>query len=184
MHRFRMLKIRITPALVIASIALFASLAGTGVAASIVPLAKRALKADKAKVATTAQNALKLNGATADQIAAIPGPATDAQTLNGQTAAQIAATPGPASSLPASLITVRSKGWSVQNEGNQTQEKVLCQTGEKALGGGYDIAKGYANPIIDAPLPDLSGWTFKVWALSGNNVPANGSVWVVCAKVS
>jgi hypothetical protein len=183
-HRFRMPKIRISPALVVASIALFVALAGTGVAANVVPLAKRALKADKAKVATTAQNSLKLNGLTAEQVSATPGPATDAQTLNGQTAAQIAATPGPAASVPASLITLRSRGWSVQNEGDKTQEKVLCQTGEKALGGGYDIANGYANPVIDAPLPDLTGWQFKVWALSGNNVPANGSVWVVCAKVS
>jgi hypothetical protein len=46
------------------------------------------------------------------------------------------------------------------------------------------MPSGYSNPIIDAPLPDLSGWTFKVWTLSGNRTPANGSVWVICAKVS
>ena len=186
MHRFRLRGVRVTPSLVISMIALFVALSSTGFAADIVPLAKRALKADKAEFAKRANKALdsdKLQGATADQIAAIPGPATDAQTLNGQTAQQIASTPGPASSLPAGLVTLRSKGWSVQNEGNTTQERVLCNTGEKAVGGGFDMASGYANPIIDAPIFDLSGWTFKVWALSGNNVPAQGSVWVICAKV-
>ena len=68
-------------------IALFVALSSTGVAASIVPLAeacaegrqgKTANTANKAKVAT---NALKLNGQTAEQIAAIPGPAADAATL-------------------------------------------------------------------------------------------------------
>jgi hypothetical protein len=198
-HRFRLRGVRVTPALVISMIALFVALSSTGFASTIVPLAKRALTADHAKVATTADkakvattaktaktagNALKLNGATADELAAIPGPATDAQTLTGQTAQQIAAIPGPASSIAASTFTLRSKGWSVQNQGNTTQEKVFCDTGEKAVGGGFDMAQGWANPTIDSPLPDLTGWTFKIWALSGNNVPANGSVWVVCAKVS
>lgn len=186
MHKFRLRGGRVAPSLVIAMIALFVALAGTGVAATIVPLAKRALIADKAKTAnkaTVATNALALNGQNAQSIAAVPGPATDSQTLNGLTAAQIAATPGPANSLPASTLTLRSKGWSVQLEGAVTTERVLCASGEKAIGGGYDMSSGYANPTIDAPLPDLSGWQFRVWAISGNNVPANGSVWVVCAKV-
>ena len=186
MRRFRLRGVRVTPSLVISMIALFVALSSTGIAATVVPLAKRALTADKAKTANTAKvaaNALALNGQTAEAISNIPGPATDAQTLTGLTAAQIAATPGPANSLPSSIITLRSKGWSVQNEGDTTEERVLCQTGEKAVGGGFDMSSGYANPTADAPLSDLSGWHFKVWALSGNNVPANGSVWVVCAKV-
>jgi hypothetical protein len=182
--RFRLRGVRISPALVISMIALFVALSSTGFASSIVPLAKRALSADKAKVANTAKvasDAEKLNGQTAQEIALTPGPATD---LEGQSAAQIAATPGPASSIAGSTFTLRSKGWSVQNEGDQTQEQVFCNTGEKAVGGGWDMPSGYANPIIDAPLPDLAGWSFKAWALSGNNTPAQGSVWVICAKVS
>ena len=198
MHRFRPrgIRIRISPALVISMIALFVALSSTGVAANIVPLAIRALSADKAKTANTANkakvadtakvaaNALKLNGQTAEEIAAIPGPAGDAATLNGQTAAQIAGTPGPASSIAGSLFTLRSIGWSVQNEGDTTDARVNCAVGEKAVGGGWDMPNGYANPIIDRPLDGLTGWEFKVWALSGNHVPANGSVWVICAKVS
>ena len=57
---------RPSPALVVALLALFVSLSGTAVAAGVVPLAKRALTADKAKVA---DNAKKLEGQTA---AAIP----------------------------------------------------------------------------------------------------------------
>ena len=180
-------KVRISPALVISMIALFVALSSTGFASSIVPLAKRALTADTAKFAKTsrsADNALKLNGLTAEEVAAIPGPAGDAATLNGQTAAQIAATPGPTNAIAGSLFTLRSRGWSIQNEGDKTDEKVNCAAGEKAVGGGWDMPNGHANPIIDRPLDGLTGWEFKVWALSGNNVPANGSVWVICAKVS
>lgn len=190
MHRFRPRKPRITPALVISMLALFVALTAPGFAQNIVPLARRALTADKAKtantakvatVAKTANTAKTADTATTAQTANV---AVDAQTLGGQTAAQIAATPGPTSSLPAGLLTLRSKGWSVQNERDQTQERVLCLPGEKAVGGGFDMTNGYANPTADAPLADLSGWTFKIWALSGNNVPANGSVWVICMKTS
>ena len=187
MHRFRMPRVRISPALVISMIALFAALAGTGVASSIVPLAKRALNADHAKTANTAKtaaNALKLNGLTAEQVAATPGPATDAATLNGQTAAQIAATPGPTSALASGLFTIRSVGWSIQTEGQKTDARALCQTGEKAIAGGWDQANGAAYVLVDRPIPDGSGWAFRVWADSGDTVPANGSVWVICAKVS
>lgn len=184
MHRFRMPRVRLSPALVVAMIALFAALASTGVAADIVPLAKRALTADKAKVATKANNALKLQGATAEQVAAIPGPATDSATLNGLTAAQIAATPGPTSALSTSLFAIRSIGWSIQLEGDRTEARALCASGEKAIAGGWDQANGAAYVLVDRPIPDGSGWFFRIWADSGDTVPANGSVWVICAKVS
>jgi hypothetical protein len=61
-----------SPALVLASIALFVALSGTAVAAGVVPLAKRALQAD---------NARKLGGKTPAQIASLPGPATSASGL-------------------------------------------------------------------------------------------------------
>jgi hypothetical protein len=183
-QRFRRRGVRVTPALVISMIALFVALSSTGFASSIVPLAKRALTADKAKVATKANNALKLEGSTAAQVAAIPGPATDAQTLNGQTAAQIAATPGPTSSLANSLFTTRSIGWSIDSEGNTTTAKALCNAGERAIAGGWDQSSGIAYVLYDRPLDNGSGWWFKIYADSGDTVPANGSVWVICAKVS
>jgi len=183
-HRFRLRGVRVTPALVISMIALFVALSSTGFASDIVPLAKHALTADKAKVANTAKvatDALKVNGQTATQIAATPGPATD---LQGQSAAQIAATPGPASSISGSLLTLRSVGWSIQNEGNKTDAKALCASGEKAIGGGWDQASGAAYVLFDRPLDGLTGWWFKIYADSGDTVPANGSVWVICSKVT
>jgi hypothetical protein len=174
----------VTPSLVISTLALFIALAGTGVAANVVPLARKALTANKAKVADIAKNAQRLNGQTARQIAATPGPATDAETLNGQTAAQIAATPGPVSSLPVSLFTIRSIGWSIQNQGNTTEERALCGSGERAIAGGWDIANGLAAVKYDRPMDGGAGWWFRIFANSGNTVPANGSVWAICAKVS
>ena len=57
-----MSKIRLpSPAMIVALLALFVALGGTAVAAGVVPVAKRALVADNAK---------KLNGLTAAQIAA------------------------------------------------------------------------------------------------------------------
>jgi hypothetical protein len=162
-------------------VALLVALSGTGIAATVVPLAKRALSADKAKVATNAQ---KLNGKTATQVAATPGPATDAATLNGQTAAQIAATPGPTSSLSSSLFTYRTQSFSVDAQGATARDTALCLSGEKAVGGGWEISSGLASVTVDRPMPDGSGWRFHIFAESGNDLPASGTIYVVCAKVS
>jgi hypothetical protein len=179
----RRFNIRITPSLVISVLALFVALAGTGVAANIVPLAKKALTANKAKLADTAKNARKLDGQTAAQVASIPGPATDAATLNGKTAAQIAATPGPVSSLPASLFTVRQDSFELSQEGAEARTDAHCLTGEKAIAGGWAITDGLATVTKDSPAPDGSGWQFKIFADSGNNLPAVGFVYAVCVKV-
>jgi hypothetical protein len=58
-----------SPAFVLAVVALFVALSSTAVAASVVPLARRALQAD---------NARKLGGRTPAQVAAMPGPASRA----------------------------------------------------------------------------------------------------------
>jgi len=64
---------RPSPALVVASVALFVALGGSAVAAGIVPLAKHAYAADSA---TVAKNARHLNGQTAAElIASATGPA-------------------------------------------------------------------------------------------------------------
>ena len=173
-----------SPAMFVALMSLFVALAGTGWAQDAVPLARRALTADTAKVATTARNAQRLQGRTAAAIAATPGPATDARTLNGQTAAQIASTPGPASSLPASAITYRTQSWSVNNEDEVARDTALCQTGEKVIGGGWDQASGVVLTTRDQPLPDGSGWRVHLFAESGNDLPASGTIWAVCLRLS
>jgi hypothetical protein len=182
-QELRLCGIRITPALVLSIVALFAALSTTGFAASIVPLAKHALTADKAKVATKANNALKLEGATAAQVAAIPGPGTDAQTLNGQTAAQIAATPGPTSSLSNSLFTYRTESFELSAEGATSRVTANCQAGERAVGGGWEQVTGIGYVLQDSPNSTNTGWRFVIYGESGNNLAAVGNVWVVCAKV-
>ena len=181
MRRFRLRGVRMTPSLVLSIIALFAALTTTGYAQSVVPLAKRALTANKAKVAT---NALKLNGQTATQIAAVPGPGTDAATLNGQTAAQIAAAPGPTSSIQSNGFTIRSAPWSIDVERETRDARVQCAPGEKAIAGGWDMANGVTAVKHDQPFNNNTGWYFQAFAISGDTVPANGSVWVTCARVS
>ena len=59
---------RPSAALVVALLALFASLSGTAVAAGVVPLAKRAILAD------TAKNSLKLGGLTPQQVGSLAPP--------------------------------------------------------------------------------------------------------------
>ena len=36
--------------------------------------------------------------------------------------------------------------------------------------------------LKDQPLPDLTGWMVLMFAESGNDVPANGSVWAICMR--
>ena len=143
-----------SPALVIALLALFVSLSGTAVAAGVVPLAKRALTADNSK---------KLGGQTADAIAA--------------SAAQ---RPGPASSA-AGLVTVKSAPWSLGAAG-QNDFVVMCDAGQKAVGGGYDDPSGYAHPWDSRPTGDGVGW--RTYLEVATNAPAtqNGTVYAVCVR--
>lgn len=208
MHRFRLLKGRLTPSLVISMISLFVALSSVAYAAEVVPLAVRALTAgkadtarvaetakvanrakvaDRAKTANTANTAKKANSAATADVATTAqtaNVAVDSQTLGGQTAAQIAGTPGPASSIPASAITIRSAGYSVQNQGDATDVRILCQPGERLTGGGFDQASGVGLVLQNRPLADATGWFVRVYAESGNNTPIVGSAWVVCVKTS
>ena len=160
---------RPSPALVVALIALFVALGGTAgaVVTQAVPLAKRAL---------VAENAKKLGGRTAAQVAALPGPATS---LGGKTADQIAATPGPASSI-AGLISVKSAAWSLSP--NQAGAfTVACDAGQKATGGGFDNPVGDALPFESEPGTDGASWSVFELNLS-STAPASGSVYVICAR--
>jgi len=184
MRRIRTRVRRPSAPLVISMIALFVALTGTGIAANVVPLAKRALTADKAKVATTAnlaKNALKLNGRTAAQIAATPGPA---DTLNGQTAAQIIAAAAAQGGSLASRITVHSVGWHLDSN-SQADWYANCDAGEKVIAGGWDQAQFQGNGadfIYNRPKPDGSGWWVKVTPASDASAPIGGSMWAVCIK--
>lgn len=143
-----------SPALVIAVLALFVSLSGTAVAAGVVPLAKRALTADNSK---------KLGGLTADAIAA--------------SAAQ---RPGPASSA-AGLITVKSTAWSLGPNG-RNDFVVMCDSGQKAVSGGFDDPNGYTHPWDSRPTGDGAGWRIYLGTSSDAPGAQNGTVYAVCVR--
>jgi hypothetical protein len=141
-----------SPALVLAAVALFVALGGTAVAASVVPLAKRALVADNAK---------KLGGKTPAQLAA-----------------QIAAMPGPAASV-AALSSNKGAGFTLNpQEGKDVI--VPCDSGQRAIGGGFD-SNGPVISFDTRPTSDGAGWAVFVQNLSSTQAAA-GSVYAVCLR--
>jgi hypothetical protein len=130
--------------MVIAVIALFVALGGTAVAAGIVPKAKVAL------------NALKLQGKTAAQVAALPGPATSA----------------------AGLVATRTVSFSVAGGGIQ-QVTAACQSGEKAVGGGYST-NGAVLEVQTSPSSDGASWQLTLVNIGDSS--ASGTGYAVCVK--
>lgn len=144
---------RPSPALVVALLALFVSLSGTAVAAGVVPLAKRALSADKAKVA---DNARKLEG--------------QAMAALVQKAAQ---TPGPASSA-AGLVSIKQAADSIAPKSGR-EIVIGCDGGKKVVSGGYasDTAIGFdSRPISD------SAWS--IYVANGSDAATNVTLYAVC----
>jgi hypothetical protein len=151
-----------SPALVIACIALFVALGGTAIAAA--PPVKRALFAN---------NAGKLQGRTARQVAALPGPATY---LNGMTAEEIAGMPSPATTASA-LVTTSSAPFALA-PGEQKDFSAQCAQGQKAVSGGYTTA----NAVWGAdtrPTATGTGWTVFL-VDDSSTLSATGNVHVVC----
>ena len=138
-----------SPALVVALIALFVGLSGTAVAAGIVPLAKRALIAD---------NASKLQGKTAAQIAAsveVP----DVKSVGA-------------------LVTVKSQPYSL-NPDQETDYTTTCDAGKKAIGGGVDEATGGAIVFDTRPSVDGQSWRMYLANVSTSN-PSTGTLFAIC----
>ena len=191
MKRFRLR--RPSAALVVASAALFVALGGPGWAADAVPLAKRALSADKAKVADRAKTADKAKSAdkakAADtakladraKVATSSQTAANATLLAGKTPEQIVASvqiPPPASI--AHLITVRPVHWSIPPRAGEVYVTAPCAAGEKAIGGGWENPNGPAAAFDTKPNPDDTAWVVDV--ANFTNVGAEGNVFAVCAK--
>ena len=147
---------RLSPAFVVAMIALFVALGGTAgaVVTAAVPLAKRALVADNAK---------KLGGKTSSQLVS-----------------QASQAPGPASTA-AGLVAIKPGTWSLAPDGF-ADFTVTCDPGQKAIGGGWEDPNGYAHSWDTRPTPDLSGW--KTFIDVSENAPANqsGPLYAVCLK--
>ena len=145
---------RPSPALVVALLALFVSLSGTAVAAGVVPLAKRALSADKAKVA---DNAKKLEGQAAAALV--------------QKAAQ---TPGPASSA-GGLVSIKQASDSVAADSGR-EFVIGCDGGRKVISGGYrsdgDVLAFDSRPISDS--------TWGMYLSNAGTGAASVTLYAVC----
>lgn len=143
-----------SPALVIALVALFVSLSGTAIAAGVVPLAKRALVADNAK---------KLGGQTPAALAAAA-----------------AKQPGPASSA-AGLVTVKTSPWSIAPDA-YADVAVMCDAGQKAIGGGYDDPSAYAHAWDTRPTGDGSGWRVIIDVSKEAPSQQTGTIYAICMR--
>jgi hypothetical protein len=164
-----------SPAMTVALVALFVALSGTAfaVGSGVVPLAKRALTADNAKVAnlakkaTVADNAQKLGG-------------QDAAALARQAVAQASQAPGPASTA-AGLITVKTATWTL---GPKTQRDfaVSCDAGQKAVSGGWQDPGGWAYSWDTRPTSDGTGWSTLLSVDSDAPGAQSGTVYAICLK--
>lgn len=141
---------RPSPALVVAILALFVALGGSAIAAGVVPFAKRA---------ALANNALKLQGKTPAQVAAL------------------APAPPPVSSV-ASLVSVQTASFTLNPSGTGTFS-VAC-TGAKAISGGFSTAQAVlgADTAISS-----DGVTYSILLLNlDSSTSASGTVYAVCIK--
>jgi hypothetical protein len=162
-----------SPALAVALAALFVALSGTAVAAGVPALAKRALTADKAKVA---DNAKKLGGQTSAQLLATANTAAKAAATAAGTAA--AQQPGPASTA-VGLVTIKTASAGQMPPGNAIRTiGIACDAGQKVIGGGMS-SDGVIVTFDSYPNTDAS-WEVVIGNLGGGT--ANVNVYAICLK--
>lgn len=143
-----------SPAFVIAVVALFVALSGTAVAAGVVPLAKRALNADKAK---QADNAKKLGGETSAAIIA-----------------RAAQTPGPAGTA-AGLVSSKQASDSLAAQTGR-EFVIACDGGKKVISGGF-ASDGSVISFDSRPISD-STWGIYLRNIDDGN--AGVTLYAVC----
>lgn len=156
---------RPSPALVVALVALFISLSGTAVAAGVVPMAKRAL---------FAKNAGKLQGKTARQVAALPGPATS---LEGLGPDELAELPSPASTAASLVSSVSAPFALAPGEGKDFSAQ--CPEGAKAVSGGF-TTPGAVLSADSRPTADGGGWT--LYLIGSESASTTGVVHAICVR--
>jgi hypothetical protein len=141
-----------TPANVLASLALFIALGGTGWAGQML---------GKSSVGTVQ---LKSKAVTTSKIAdgAVTKTKFAAGVIGGVTASKITKVDSPIATVPAN-----STG---------TVVNAVCPAGAKAVAGGWSSGL-YATPISEGPTPDGMGWTIS---FEGFNNPSSVNVSVIC----
>jgi hypothetical protein len=130
--------------MVVAAIALAISLGGTAVAAT--PVVKRALFAD---------NAGKLQGKTAAQVAALPGPATSGSGLIGVRTQTLVLAP--------------------RQEGDFA---VACSTNERIVSGGF-TSQGAVHPWDSRPTDER---TWMVYLANMEDRALGATLYAVCVR--
>ncbi len=170
---FRNILHRPSPAVVLALLALFVALGGTAVAAGVVPpLAKRALVADNAKA---------LQGKTAAQLLAAPAKkAVEADRVDGMHAEQIGALPSPATTA-GGLVTVKSAPWTISPR-SYSPATAMCDAGQKAISGGWRDPGGYGANFESYPTAAGDGWTTWIYIYSDAPGTQSGTAYAVCLK--
>lgn len=103
--------------------------------------------------------------------------ALNALKLQGKTAAQVADLPSPASSA-ASLVTVRTTSFSIGGGAGQ-QVSPACQSGEKAVSGGYSTN---AAVLSASSAPSSDGASWQMILINVGDSSASGTGYAVCVK--
>src|SRR5262245_25878898 len=154
-------KKRPSAALVVAMIALFVALGGTAgaVVSAAVPLAKRAL---------VAENAKKLGGQTAAQIAA-----------QGAKAAMTLSPPGPRPASSAAGLTVVKTAPASLGAGGGDDFSIACDSGQKVMGGGFTSNTGVI--AFDSYPQSDTTWSFFLANLD-DSTGASITLYATCLK--
>ena len=164
-----------SPATVIALLALFIAMSGTAVAAGVVPLAKRALVADNAKA---------LQGKTVTQLLAheqLPAKkAVETDKLDGMHAQDIAALPGPASSATGLMTIKTQSAGQVADDGRTHPFTISCDSGQSVQSAGFS-ADNVVAAFESYPLSS-STWSMDLAHVGANPTPANVTLYAVCVK--
>ena len=138
-----------TPGFVSAVLALFVALAGTAnaVGDAAVPLARRAL---------VAENAKKLNGQTAREVAKIPGPASTA----------------------AGVVTTRTKAILI-SPGPGNYFTIDCNPNEKVIGVGYASNAVVLNLVFSQPVSER---TWRMGFVNFDDKLATTTLYAICIQ--
>jgi hypothetical protein len=101
--------------------------------------------------------------------------ADNAKKLGGNTLNQIVS--GIGGAIP-QLVTVKSAPWSLNPSGGN-DFSAACDSGQKAIAGGFDNPSGDALSIDTRPSSDGTSWRIFLVNLS-STAAASGNIYVVC----
>jgi len=97
-----------------------------------------------------------------------------------QAVSQAAKSPGPASTA-AGLITIKTAPWSL-NPRAENNFTVICDSGQKAVGGGWSDPGDRSSSYQSLPTADGGGWMINIYTSSTAPGPQSGSVYAICLK--